>query len=389
MGKKSDLNQTKSNSIQDLLQIAVLRSEKCDLKEAKAAYESALAFAKKEKDIRFMIEAVSGLLRLAGEAKDEKAVQQLDYELTALMSAHPKKIPPMAWHCKGAIASHQKEPLVAQRYFHRYIHASQDEESIAKGWLMVAITFSQRSRFRRAQFLALKILDRFESKNYRGINGIAFLLLGNIAERQRDYDSAWSYYKKSQSTFLGEHNWFYHLYVLYGYARLSRLQQNYTQAYWYLDLLNKATASSEFGLLRSEIQVELDRLEKNAVDILIDSRKGQIKTRMGENISLKKQYVLLHILEVLSDAHAKEGADIERGVTKAEIIQAVWKESYRPEAHDNKLYYNINRLRRLIEPDIKKPQYVLNWKEGYRLAPGLRVQFIRGANQTVLGEMNK
>ena len=61
---------------------------------------------------------------------------------------------------------------------------------------------------------------------------------------------------------------------------------------------------------------------------------------------------------------------MERGLSKAEIIQHVWSEPYRPEAHDNKLYYNINRLRKLIEPDVRKPQYLLNWKEGYRLAPG-------------------
>jgi DNA-binding winged helix-turn-helix (wHTH) protein len=115
------------------------------------------------------------------------------------------------------------------------------------------------------------------------------------------------------------------------------------------------------------------------VDLLIDSRQCVIKTRDGGEISLGKQYVLLHILEVLSNAHSREGDDRERGLSKAEIIERVWSESYRPEAHDNKLYYNINRLRKLIEPDVRNPQYLLNWKEGYRLAPGLRIHFVGGA----------
>jgi DNA-binding winged helix-turn-helix (wHTH) protein len=85
---------------------------------------------------------------------------------------------------------------------------------------------------------------------------------------------------------------------------------------------------------------------------------------------------LLHILEALLNAHEKTGGDFERGLSKAEIIESVWKESYSPEAHDNKLYYNINRLRKIIEPNIRKPQYLLNWKEGYRLAPGLRIQYV-------------
>jgi DNA-binding winged helix-turn-helix (wHTH) protein len=82
----------------------------------------------------------------------------------------------------------------------------------------------------------------------------------------------------------------------------------------------------------------------------------------------------------LSKAHGRNGEDLERGLSKAEIIEHVWKEAYRPEAHDNKLYYNINRLRKLIEPDVRNPQYLLNWKEGYRLAPGLRVLLLTNGN---------
>jgi DNA-binding winged helix-turn-helix (wHTH) protein len=129
-------------------------------------------------------------------------------------------------------------------------------------------------------------------------------------------------------------------------------------------------------MLLSEIQAERTRLEQDAVDLLIDSRRCLVQTRESGSIALGKQYVLLQILEALSHAHGRPGEDDERGLSKAEIIQRVWKESYRPEAHDNKLYYNINRLRKLIEPDVRKPQYLLNWKEGYRLAPGLKVHLV-------------
>lgn len=80
---------------------------------------------------------------------------------------------------------------------------------------------------------------------------------------------------------------------------------------------------------------------------------------------------------------AHQAGESGAGLSKAEIIQRVWKEKYRPEAHDNKLYYNINRLRKLIEPDTKHPQYLLNWREGYRLAPGLRVR-LEGVSSTAL-----
>src|SRR5581483_8828888 len=104
-----------------------------------------------------------------------------------------------------------------------------------------------------------------------------------------------------------QHHWYNHLYVLFGYAKVSRLQQNYPQAYFYLDLLDHATSGPEFSFLRREVAAERTRLEQDAVDLLIDGRQGIIQTREAGSISLGKQYVLLHILEALTDAHHREG----------------------------------------------------------------------------------
>jgi DNA-binding winged helix-turn-helix (wHTH) protein len=290
----------------------------------------------------------------------------------------------MAWYCMGVIERRAGRLLVAQRNVHRYLKliranpSAHPEESEAKGLVMLATLLWQRGRHKRAQWLGEEVLRRFGERNLRGINGLAAVVLGSVAESNRDYETALARFQQAHASFLGEHNWYYHLYALFGYARVYRAQQNYPQAYWYLDLLDKATTASEFGLLKRHILEERKLLEQDAVDLLIDSRQAVVKTREGGQISLGKQYVLLHILEVLSGAHRRPGDDATRGLSKAEIIELVWKEQYRPEAHDNKLYYNINRLRKLIEPDVRKPQYLLNWKEGYRLAPGLKVQYLGG-----------
>ena len=380
-------------TIRTWLRLGYLRSEKCELTESTEAFHMALKLAKRIKDVPATCEALSRLVRLACEALDDTKVLQWERELDLLMATHPKKIPSMAWYCKGLLAAYRRNWKLAQRHWHRYLRAVRcqtasqtsaqlitQEEALARAWAMLANALLQRGHVKRAEWLAQNALQTYEARNLRGINGVLYIMLGGIAVRRRELASAMQWYQKAHASFLAEHNWYYHLYVLYGYARVARIEKNYTQAYWYLDLLDKATSSPAFAELRREIARERDALAKDAVDLLIDSREGIIKTREGGEISLRKQWVLLHILEALSTAHGRPGDDMERGLSKAEIIERVWKENYRPEAHDNKLYYNINRLRKLIEPDIRKPQYLLNWKEGYRLAPSLRVHFVGNNN---------
>lgn len=372
-------------------QLASLRTDKCDFSEARAAYESALRLARRAGDHRGVMEALAGLLRLSGEAQDSRTIEQGENELSRFMAQHPRQIPAAAWYCKGVLARYSGEFLQSQRYFHRYLKAILKdpksisyvrdisvEEGVARAWFNLAAVAAQRNLTRRAMLICRTLLARYESREFRSLNGVIYLLIGDLVEREKAYPEAMAWFQKAHSVFLAEHNWYLHLNLLLRYARLARLERNYLQSYWYLDVIERATGAAEFGVLRRETAAERSRLQDDAVDLLIDRRNATIRTREQEEISLGKQYVLISILEALSRAHSKGGQDSERGLSKGEIIEAVWSERYRPEAHDNKLYYNINRLRKLIEPDFRKPQYLLNWKEGYRLAPGLRVELVGG-----------
>ena len=137
-----------------------------------------------------------------------------------------------------------------------------------------------------------------------------------------------------------------------------------------------ACTSPELAAIRASIEAERKKLDFESVDLLVHPRRGEATFR-GRKAEFARQFVLMNILEALCDAHAREGGDEDRGLSKQELVEKVWGETYRPAIHDNKLYYNINRLRRLIEPDAKDPQILLSWREGYRLALSLRVRVVR------------
>ncbi len=378
------------------LEMGRLLTEKCELRHARESFERALGLARVAANAsarRHTMEALAGLLRLAGEALSLHETQRLETELDHWIATHPDWGPPMVWYCKGAIARHFNKQAPARQCFHRYIKAIRADVSISeaereaseiRGWMMLAVSLQQRSHIGRSQWLASHLLARHESKKLRAVNGTLYLLQGHLsemrAERQPEaraelLQEAYGWYRKAHASFLAERNWYLHLYAILGYARVERQQQNHSQANWHLDLIDEAASGPEFGALKREIEEQRRLIRESSVDVLVDTANGFVKVRDLGQVSLRKQYVLLGILEELAAAHSK--GDGERGLSKAEIIERVWKENYRPEAHDNKLYYNINRLRKLIEPDVKLPRYLLNWKEGYRLAPGLRVQVVK------------
>ncbi len=376
------------------LKLAQLHIEKCELKEAREGFQRAFLVARAEKNLRLTMEAVSGLLRVAGEAMDHASVERLRAELDRLVQKHPKQVPAVLWYNLAAVHYQLKHVKDVQRYVLRCIKALKAEKdtdalALAKGWMILVGALRLRGRLRRAELLAHKLLERFESRNFRGVNGYLYTSLGAIHEARGEVERSRAWYEKAHLVFLSEHNWYFHLYILYAYARLARMQRNYKEAYWNLRLVEQAVAGTEFGILKHEVELEKARLEADAVDLLVDSRECYISTREQGNLPLGKQYVLLQILEALTQAHQRGGEEKERGLSKAEIIKSVWKEDYRPESHDNKLYYNINRLRRIIEPDVKNPKYLLNWKEGYRLAPGLKVHFIGGVEDRATPATNQ
>jgi DNA-binding winged helix-turn-helix (wHTH) protein len=350
------------------------------------------------------IEAIAVMLRLSAEAKDEAAITRWDAELERRLPEASGRTLALAWHNRSVVATYRRDYRQAQTYIWRALRALRvafggryvfaklspnDRKLAGKVWAAVAATFMDRDFVERMHFTADALIRRFEPLGLNSQLTTLYIEKGVPAERSGQIEEARQWYQKAHSRALADRNWYFHLYVLYAYARLERHSRNFAQAYLYLELISAAANGPEFGNLQSIVQRERDLLERDAVDLLIDSRHCEVRTREKKDLSLGKQYVLLGILEALTEAHYRDAPDSERGLSKSEIIERVWREKYRPEAHDNKLYYNINRLRKLIEPDMRHPKYLLNWKEGYRLAPGLKVHFIGGSAPAVAAQSNR
>ncbi len=381
-------------SAKELIRRGNVRREKCELKEAGAYFALALDRAKADQDLRSICDSLAQLLRHSSEIGDEAATQKWIGELEIFLAHNDGKLTPQAWYCKGIVAFRNSQYKKAQVLFHRFWREVEQEEnktgqmtpdlyrefmrSKAQGLLALAVVAHAQGKVGRARYLGEVILNYAERERPRGILASTYLMLCRIAEKSGDLPLAKKWLQKAFAESVSEHNWYDYLYVLYSYAVISRLDQDFVQARFYLDLLEKAVVQEELRNLRQGIAEERVKLNLNRVDLEIDLNRSVLRTREGE-INLRRQHLLIEIIHQLSIAHnARDDEESKQGLSKAEIIERVWRETYIPEAHDGKLYYNINRIRKLIEPDQKHPQYLLNWRQGYRLAPELKIRIIQG-----------
>jgi tetratricopeptide (TPR) repeat protein len=367
------------------LQLAAMLFEKCELRLAQQAYEEALAAARSEDSPRAVGEALVGLLRYASETLNAKNIERWSGELNAWAKKEPNHVPSEIWYSLGFVANIQRDYSKARRYLLFYLRSSRRDQRLsprekeiarAKGFSSLAQTLSKSGEIAKSEKLAHLALARYLDSGIRGILQVLYGVLEVAALERDDYPQAIKYCRQSQAICLQEHNWYAHLYVLSSYAYIARKMQDFELAKFHLELIERAIAGEAFGRIRLVVEQERQALLELSADVEIDADRGVVRTRETDEIPFGKQYILLEIVKALYLAHARTEGEGERGLTKAEIIQQVWKENYRPEAHDNKLYYNINRLRKLIEPDAHHPQYVQNWKDGYRFAPHLKIREI-------------
>lgn len=374
----------KELSIAELLRRGNMRAEKCEMIEAGLYFEIALDQAKKNQDQSGTCDALAHLLRHSSDRGAESQTERWVNELEIFLAQTQGKLTPYAWYCKGIVSYREGQYKKAQVLFNRFWRELENEENQneksdpalsarlmrgkAQALLALALVAHAQGKSRRAQYLGEVILKYAEVARPRGILASTYLFLCRLAERKNEPTLAKKWLQKAFAESVMEHNWYHYFYVLYGFARVSRLEQDFVQAKFYLELLEKATITDDFISFRREIAEERARLNLFRVDLEIDLNRGVLRTRERE-VNLRRQHLLIELMHELAVAP-------DHGLSKKEIIEKVWKEEYLPDQHDGKLYYNINRIRKLIEVDLRKPQYLMNWRQGYRLRPELKVRVI-------------
>src|SRR5262249_24858664 len=94
------------------------------------------------------------------------------------------------------------------------------------------------------------------------------------------------------------------------------------------------------------------------LDMVIDTISHYVLEKHLGEIPCQNKFTLMRILLLLAELPGKE-------FSKEDLAQKIWGQEYNPLRHDNNIYININRLRKLVEPNPRESRYIMNGSRGY------------------------
>ena len=209
--------------------------------------------------------------------------------------------------------------------------------------------------------------NAFEFQQLHDLEASLLILQGTALRSLGDSVQALDKYWAAHGILKSHRNWGTYYYVLVGLGQAYQALVNSERAQIFFDLVLDAIDDLELNRLKRV----LDRVSRSTPDtgnrLMIDrERKVIIEPKIGE-VHFERRFVLLEIFYLLASQPGKV-------FSKEDLVDKIWRESYNPMIHDSKVYTSISRLRKLIEPDFKRPIYILNERDGYAFNSAIQLE---------------
>jgi tetratricopeptide (TPR) repeat protein len=257
--------------------------------------------------------------------------------------------------------------------------AHDDKETICSALLGIAISYYYMDRLEDSLKEMYNLQVFMNVLDLPQIRISALMLRGQIYRKIGKYEQSleelWNCYDLLKQS----KNLYSSLSLFYGLALTYKDMGQFDEARKYLQLAHKAIDQKNLKKLSNSVETLLASLGDKAeprFDIVYNGAKHLVMEKNKGRIDFNNQFILLDLLELFLNnpgvAYSKE-----------QLVKIVWKQSYNPEVHDNKIYVTIKRLRQLIEPDMEKPKYIFRSKNGYYFSKESRVQLMAEKRESV------
>lgn len=381
-------------------QLALQFYLKGDYSQALEIFSQLMERSQRSSDPSFKTECAIYLIRLLAEQERFEEIAAVESSLVALMrsvQSGETASRSSSLRSSAIIASPQVEcrlyyvlgiarvyrsapPEESLSYFHKAMERAMgaDDRSLL-AWPLYGAATVLYSVGRHADSLSeLEKLDALLSCYPTPELAVSSSLLKSLIARNQRKDSealkyAWSAFDQLKL----EPNLVLYLHTLTAIGSIYLQTADYPKAFLYLDLAHRSLKRTEFpriARLVDDYMKDLKAAQRPDFDLRFDEENDVLYEASRGEVRFEGQFVLRDLLKLFLSTPGQP-------IAKAEIVQKVWGESYRPQVHDNKIYVNIKRLRKLIEAEDGSTEYLKRAKDGYFLNPNAKLIYLKKEGQ--------
>jgi tetratricopeptide (TPR) repeat protein len=346
------------------LELGQLYADRVEFDKAVTALSSAATGFHESKNFNKFLECQCLLLRIYAEREQHEEIVQIKELLQDLVLKEGLELSAKTYYTLGLCASYKSQPEIALEYFQKSLAialAHDHKPDICYAINGIAISYRDLGKVQEALKEIYNLQVFFQVIEIPEIKISSQIFNANIMLDLKKYDQAiellWSAYDdlKNRRAFYAQ-GW-----LLFQLGRAYVLSGDKEMGRTYLNMAAKIVDPGNLIRLNKLIQNELSQLGsdfKKTYDLVFQLEDHTVVERKLGKVDFKNQFILLDLLKLFCQNQGQV-------YSKEYLVEQVWRQSYDPSVHDNKIYVTIKRLRKLIEPDYDKPKYIFRAKNGY------------------------
>ena len=361
-----------NENLDSIIEVGKLYADRCDFKTAEGFFVRASEQLLKTKDYSRYLKIANRLLRLYAEMESYERIEEIKEKIQELVVKEKVALDPKTYYTLGLCASYRGQNKVALEYLEKSLAvalAADDKEALCYAISGITIIYTSLKRYEDALKEIYNLQVFFQVLPLPELRLSSQIMNGHILREMGKYEQALDIFWKCYEEIRQQKNLYIFICLLYamGVTYLDSGNPDMARLYLKLALTSADPENLKYSVRKIEKRMaEMGETQGSDYDLVFDAVNKQITEKKKGKVDFKNQFILLDLLRLF----VKSPGEV---YSKEAIVEKIWKQSYDPSVHDNKLYVTIKRLRKMIEPDFDKPKYIFRAKNGYYLNKNARV----------------
>jgi tetratricopeptide (TPR) repeat protein len=361
-----------------LFELGKLHMDRCDFTQALTPLKQAAQGYLESRNFSMYLETQSKIMRISAERDQLQDIQEMKEKLQDLILKEGFELSAKTYYTLALCAVYKNDPDTAFEYLQKGLSialAVDNKKDICYCIYGMAVVYRVQGRVEEALKEVYNLQVFFQVIDSPEIKIASQMLNAEVLIDLKKFDQAIEILWQSYDLVRKEKNLFMHIRLLINMGRAYLRAGNKEMAKVYLGLADKVCDPEQLEvqsrIIKDFIAEVGEELNQN-YDLIFDLENHAVTEKKLGRVDFKNQFILLDLLKLFVQNQGQV-------YSKEFLVEHVWKQTYDPSVHDNKIYVTIKRLRKLIEPDYEKPKYIFRAKNGYYMNKVAKIYFEQSA----------